>query len=107
MNAYIAKLNSAKRSRHFARAIFLPAMAKLRADMESCILGADAALPMRRAGDVPGNDLVGALRQLVDIVRRMDPDYLAAHGVPQTTDDEFGIALCRAEDALDELDGRL
>ena len=63
--------------------------------------------PMRRRGDTPGNDLVGALRQLVDIVRRMDPDYLAAHGVPQTTDDEFGIALCRAEDALDELDGRL
>lgn len=70
--------------------------------------------PMRRRGDMPpqwgtgiGNDLVGALRQLVDIVRRMGPDYLAAHGCPQTTDDEFGVALCRAEDALDALDGRL
>ena len=63
--------------------------------------------PMRRRGDVPSNDMAGALRQLVDIMRRMDPDYLVAHGVPQTTDDEFGRALCRAEDALDELDGRL
>ena len=63
--------------------------------------------PMRRRGDMPGNDLVGALRQLVDVVRRMDPDYLAAHGLEQTTDDEYGRALCRAEDALDELDGRL
>lgn len=63
--------------------------------------------PMRRRGDMPADDLAGALRQLVDIVRRMDPDYIVAHGVPQTTDEEFGRALCRAEDALDELDGRL
>lgn len=63
--------------------------------------------PMRRRSDLPSNDLAGALRQLVDMVRRMDPDYVVAHGVPQTTDEEFGRALCRAEDALDELDGRL
>lgn len=64
-------------------------------------------LPMRRRGDMQTNDLAGALRQLVDIVRRMDLDYVRAHGVQQTTDDEYGRALCRAEDALDELDGRL
>lgn len=64
-------------------------------------------LPMRRHGDLPSNDLAGALRQLVDVVRRMDLDYVRAHGVQQTTDDEYGRALCRAEDALDELDGRL
>lgn len=63
--------------------------------------------PMRRRGDMATDDLAGALRQLVDIVRRMDPDYIAAHGLEQTTDDEYGRALCRAEDALDELDGRL
>lgn len=63
--------------------------------------------PMRRRGDMPGNDLVGSLRQLVDVVRRMDCDYIRAHGLEQTTDDEYGRALCRAEDALDELDGRL
>lgn len=63
--------------------------------------------PMRRRGDRVTDDLAGALRQLVDMVRRMDPDYVVAHGVPQTTDEEFGRALCRAEDALDEVDGRL
>jgi hypothetical protein len=63
--------------------------------------------PMRRRGDVPGNDLAGALRQLVDVVRRMDADYVQAHQCKPASHDEYGRALCRAEDALDELDGRL
>jgi len=49
-------------------------------------------------------EIEGALRQLVDIVRRMDPDYTVAHGLPQTTDDEYNSALQRAEDCLDILD---
>jgi hypothetical protein len=49
-------------------------------------------------------EIEAALRQLVDIVRRMDPDYVDAHGLPQTTDDEYGSALARAEDVLDMLD---
>ena len=45
-----------------------------------------------------------ALRQLVDATRRLAPDYCAAHGVPQTTDEELDLALARAEDVLDILD---
>ena len=63
--------------------------------------------PMRRRGDRVTDDLAGALRQLVDVVRRMDPDYLAAHCPKPADADEYGRALCRVEDALDELDGRL
>ena len=50
------------------------------------------------------DDIEGALRQLVDIVRRMDPDYTDAHSLPQTTDEEYEVALARAEDVLDYLD---
>jgi len=49
-------------------------------------------------------EIEAALRQLVDIVRRMNPDYTAAHGLQQTTDDEYDAALARAEDCLDYLD---
>ena len=49
-------------------------------------------------------EIEAALRQLVDIVRRMDPDFTAAHGLPQTTDDEYDAALQKAEDVLDFLD---
>ena len=45
-----------------------------------------------------------ALRQLVDAVRRLSPDYCQAHGLPQTTDEELDAALARAEDCLDILD---
>lgn len=63
--------------------------------------------PMRRRGDVYRSDAVGALRNLVDVVRRMDADYVIAHQCKPTSEEEYGRALCRAEDALDELDGRL
>ena len=63
--------------------------------------------PMRRRGDVYRGDAVGALRNLVDVVRRMDADYVMAHQCKPTSEEEYGRALCRAEDALDELDGRL
>ena len=92
MNGYIAKLNRSKQTRHFSRAVILPAMAKLKADMEGCIFG------------MKHDDIEGALRQLVDIVRRMDPDYTDAHSLPQTTDEEYEVALARAEDVLDYLD---
>jgi len=49
-------------------------------------------------------EIEAALRQLVDMVRRMDPDYTDAHGLPQTSDDEYDAALQRAEDVLDFLD---
>ena len=49
-------------------------------------------------------EIEAALRQLVDIVRRMDPDYTDENGLPQTTDDEYDAALQRAEDVLDFLD---
>jgi hypothetical protein len=39
MNRYMAKLNRAKQHRHFVRSIILPAAAKLKAEMESCIYG--------------------------------------------------------------------
>ena len=45
-----------------------------------------------------------ALRQLVDAARRLAPDYCAAHGLPQTTDEELDLAMARAEDVLDILD---
>jgi hypothetical protein len=63
--------------------------------------------PMRRRGDVYRSDAVGALRNLVDVVRRMDADYVIAHQCKPTSEEEYGRALCRAEDALNELDGRL
>jgi hypothetical protein len=63
--------------------------------------------PMRRRGDVYRSDDIGALRNLVDVVRRMDADYVIAHQCKPTSEEEYGRALCRAEDALDELDGRL
>jgi hypothetical protein len=63
--------------------------------------------PMRRRGDVYRSDAVGALRNLVDVVRRMDADYVIANQCKPTSEEEYGRALCRAEDALDELDGRL
>jgi hypothetical protein len=63
--------------------------------------------PMRRRGDVCLSDAIGALRNLVDVVRRMDADYVIAHQCKPTSEEEYGRALCRAEDALDELDGRL
>jgi hypothetical protein len=63
--------------------------------------------PMRRRGDVYRSDAIGALRNLVDVVRRMDADYVIAHQCKPTSEEEYGRALCRAEDALDELDGRL
>jgi hypothetical protein len=62
---------------------------------------------MRRRGDVYRSDAIGALRNLVDVVRRMDADYVMAHQCKPTSEEEYGRALCRAEDALDELDGRL
>jgi hypothetical protein len=62
---------------------------------------------MRRRGDVPTNDLVGALRNLVDVMQRRDADYVIAHQCKPATDEDLGRAMCRAEDALDELDGRL
>ena len=49
-------------------------------------------------------EIEAALRQLVDATRRLSPDYCAAHGVPQTTDEELDLALARAEDCLDVLD---
>jgi len=49
-------------------------------------------------------EIEAALRQLVDMVRRMDPDYVDAHGLEQTSDDEYDAALQRAEDVLDFLD---
>jgi hypothetical protein len=49
-------------------------------------------------------EIEAALRQLVDMVRRMDPDFTAAHNLPQTTDEEYNAALQRAEDCLDILD---
>jgi len=63
--------------------------------------------PMRRRGDMPTNDLVGALRNLVDVMQRRDADYVAAHQCKPASDEDLGRAMCRAEDALDELDGRL
>jgi len=63
--------------------------------------------PMRRRGDVYRSDAIGALRNLVDVVRRRDADYVMAHQCKPTSEEEYGRALCRAEDALDELDGRL
>jgi hypothetical protein len=49
-------------------------------------------------------EIEAALRQLVDAVRRLAPDYCQSHGLPQTTDDELDLALTRAEDCLDILD---
>jgi uncharacterized UPF0160 family protein len=49
-------------------------------------------------------EIEAALRQLVDMVRRMDPDYVDAHGLEQTSDEEYDSALQRAEDVLDFLD---
>jgi uncharacterized UPF0160 family protein len=49
-------------------------------------------------------EIEAALRQLVDMVRRMDPDYVDAHGLEQTSDEEYDAALQRAEDVLDFLD---
>jgi hypothetical protein len=63
--------------------------------------------PMRRRGDVFRSDAIGALRNLVDVVRRRDADYVMAHQCRPASDEDLGRALCRAEDALDELDGRL
>lgn len=51
-----------------------------------------------------GLEIEAALRQLVDATRRLAADYCAAHGVPQTTDEELDLALARAEDCLDVLD---
>jgi len=31
------------------------------------------------------------------LFRSMDPDYTVAHGLPQTTDDEYNSALQRAK----------
>lgn len=49
-------------------------------------------------------EIEAALRQLVDVTRRLDPAYYQAHGLPQTTDAELDAALARAEDCLDILD---
>lgn len=49
-------------------------------------------------------EIEAALRQLVDIVRRMNPDFTIAQGLPHTTDEEYDAALARAEDVLDILD---
>ena len=49
-------------------------------------------------------EIIAALRQLVDATRRLAPDYCAAHGVPQTTDEELDLAMMLAEDCLDVLD---
>ena len=49
-------------------------------------------------------EIEAALRQLVDVTRRLAPAYCASHGLPQTTDDELDLALARAEDCLDILD---
>jgi uncharacterized UPF0160 family protein len=50
------------------------------------------------------SEAIEALRQLVDMVRRMDPDYIQSHQVEQTTDAEYDAALQRAEDALEQLE---
>jgi hypothetical protein len=49
-------------------------------------------------------EIEAALRQLVDVTRRLDPAYCQSHGLPQTMDEELDAALERAEDCLDILD---
>lgn len=45
---------------------------------------------------------IAIIRELVDVLRRSDPDYVESHGVEQCTDDEWDAALEKAEDFLEE-----
>ena len=47
-----------------------------------------------------------ALAQAVDVMRRSDADYCAAHQVAQVTDAEWDAALEAAEDAMEGGDGQ-
>lgn len=45
---------------------------------------------------------LAALRALVDVMRRSDPDYVASHGCAPCTDSEWDRALEQAEDVIEE-----
>lgn len=48
-------------------------------------------------------DPIAIIRQLVDVLRRSDPEYVESHeGAEQCTDDEWDDALEAAEDFLEE-----
>lgn len=42
----------------------------------------------------------GALRELLDVTLRCDPEYVDKHHVARCTDDEMDAAIARAEQAL-------
>jgi hypothetical protein len=48
-------------------------------------------------------ELIAALRQTVDAMRRSDPTYCSAMGLQGVTDIEWDDALAAGEDALDAL----
>jgi hypothetical protein len=66
--------------------------------LESTLVEArDDILELRRQV----NEKEAALVALVDVVRRSDTEYCGAHESEPVTDDEWGAALEKAEDALD------
>ena len=42
------------------------------------------------------------VKQLVDVLRRSDPDYVRSHGVEPTMDEEWDKAIEEAEDWLEQ-----
>lgn len=45
---------------------------------------------------------LSALRALIDVMRRSDPDYVQSHGCAPCVDDEWDYALEQAEDVIEE-----
>lgn len=46
-------------------------------------------------------ELLGVIQQMVQAMRRSDPDYTQAHGCEQCSDDEWDDAIQAGEDALE------
>jgi hypothetical protein len=46
-------------------------------------------------------NLLECIEVLVDAMRRSDPEYCIAHGVEQTTDEDWDTALTAGEDCIE------